>query len=99
MYADCTPPDLVAPVSPSAERIAAIEKDLWRVEGPTRASLVICVRSMFLFGNVLIDLRVGRLVTAGDDSFLCKWSDQTGTQATTSNEVNRELGDFSFAAG
>jgi hypothetical protein len=42
------PPDLVAPVSPSAARTAAIEKERWKVEGETRASLVICVRSIFV---------------------------------------------------
>jgi hypothetical protein len=48
VYADAEPPDLVAPVSPSAERTAAIEKDLWKVEGVTRASFVIWVRSILL---------------------------------------------------
>jgi hypothetical protein len=40
------PPDLVAPVSPSAARTAATEKGRWKVKGETRASLVICVRSI-----------------------------------------------------
>jgi hypothetical protein len=70
MYDVADPPDLVAPVSPSAERTAAMEKDLWRVEGLTRASLVICVRSIIAFGRFIICFeRLEVFVCAGDDSF------------------------------
>ena len=70
MYDVADPPDLVAPVSPSAERTAAIEKDLWRVEGLTRASLVICVRSIIAFGRCAVWVKkLEVLVSAGDDSF------------------------------
>lgn len=58
VYLDAEPPDLGAPVSPSAERTAAIEKDLWKVEGVTRASLVICVRNMLTVGIKFEGLKV-----------------------------------------
>jgi len=49
--AEAVPPDLVAPVSPSAARTEAIVKDLWKVVVLTLASLTICVRSMAAAGN------------------------------------------------
>lgn len=44
-YPDATPPDLGAPVSPSAALMAATEKGR-RIEGAARVSLTTCVRNM-----------------------------------------------------